>query len=416
MRCPNCQSKDIVAIQGQSYCINCGQLVAGQSSKSERQTIASLVKVGITVPDQPPEKEQPSPKIVPISPSVVDAPKETSKRSLLSFAHKSSATKSNDSVQPVKNVATDIAPVKPTDSKVVDLKPAVVKPPTATATLAGGPAIKIKSHPFRISLSLASIIAGPIAIGFALALYLRTDSDVLLFALLPAALISVGTMTTLAQAALLYGLAKRHDGRGVDRKGWWQMAGQSSMELLQLNILTMLVVGVLVAAGYASWDGSGQLLGNMQIIRIILLALINGFLIWLAAGALVARRLASVAVVVNDIPLFTALRLGIGMYWHIGGHLLAATGESLGVKIVTAGVIAALGWVSIYLQAIVPAIGMPAVYAAAIFIGLLTILTVGLHVEVRLWLAQYRHWAPLCFPDKRKSMLAKPRNLRTKTS
>lgn len=51
MVCPNCQSTDIVTIQGQNYCINCGQLVPQEAvkepAKSKTKTAAPSVADGI---------------------------------------------------------------------------------------------------------------------------------------------------------------------------------------------------------------------------------------------------------------------------------------------------------------------------------------------------------------------------------
>lgn len=394
MRCPNCQSTDIVAIQGQSYCINCGQLVAEPKPSSARKTVASLVKVGISVPapaaEPKPEEQKPEKAKEPIK-----------------IEHKIKPVKTEEP----KKVSNDIAPAKKAEHQVLDLKS---EAPKEKAPAGPVPAAKIQPHPWHTSAGLAAMVAVPAALVVAGALYLRVDNDILAFILIPALILMVAATTTLAQAALMYGLAKRHDGRSVNKKGWWRMAGQSAAELLQLNVLVLAAVVLLAAAGYSAWRYSGGLLDQLPIVRIAVLALTNIVLIWGLAALLVARRLAGAAIVINDIPLFTAIRLGLGMYWKIGGHLLAATAESLAIKTLSLVVLAGLALGAFYISGSAPSALMPVVFAGAVLTGVFIILTLSLHVEVRLWLSQYRHWAPLCFPDQRKTMLAKPRSLKPK--
>jgi hypothetical protein len=63
MKCDNCGSKDIVAIQGQNYCINCGQLVvpkpAQNSTSSKAPTPASMPFKGNDTPISLPEPVAP---------------------------------------------------------------------------------------------------------------------------------------------------------------------------------------------------------------------------------------------------------------------------------------------------------------------------------------------------------------------
>jgi hypothetical protein len=214
----------------------------------------------------------------------------------------------------------------------------------------------------------------------------------------------------------MYGLSKYHDGRPVAARQWWRMAGQSATELLQLNFLVAVVIIVCVAAGLALWHYSGQWLGGLVVARALLLGLINALLIWVALGALVTRRLAEAAIVINDIPLPLAIRLGLGMYWRVGGHMLAATAESLAVKTTMVALSASIIAAAIWIDPHIAVIWRPALYAGGVFLILLMMIAVSLQVEVRLWTAQYRHWAPLCYPDQRAKDLVTPRRPAAKSA
>lgn len=377
MKCSNCQSTDIVALQGQSYCINCGQLI-------------SEPKIPVKV------MTQNAPLAVGLKPT---------------FPRKNESLSGSRGGPSAAGMRSDITPNRKSADKTLNLKQPPVSdkeihpiPPQATAS------------PWKLSLSVAFLTALPATVAIAVALYLRLNSDILVFAVVPAILVTMALAITLAQAATMYGLSRRQDGRPTPASQWWQMAGQSATELIQLNILAALSLAMCVAVGIGAWHLLGQLLTSPLWLHASILAIINALLLWVALGVLVVRRLAEAAIVINDIPMVLAIRLGAGMYWKIGGHLLAATGESLVVKAGLASVAAALLAGIVWANPSLPDSARPAVYAAAIGVVLFLAIAVSLQIEVRLWVSQYRHWAPLCYPDTRSENLTTPRPLASKPS
>lgn len=346
MKCQNCSSSDIVAIQGQNYCINCGQ----------------LVKPPVAV-KQPPKDKKPASK-------------------------------------PVASAAPGHKPA----GRVLNLRPV----PENNAHPE-----RIKPHPWRFTLLLSGSVAIPVGLAVWASLGFRLDRDITLYLLLTALLVTSVSLV-LSQSALMYGLSKNQDGRVSSRSQWWAAARSGFMDLLNLDLMSIILALLTGAAGFAGFQVASASLSEPVWLGPAVLLLMNALLIWILMGVFTARRMAIPAVVIGGLPAGAAFAAGWRAYLRFGGRLLVAGVETILIRISAVLLAAALvlalfkvgqGWDQFTVAAVAGA-------AAAVIILMLFI--VALQVELKLWLALYRFWMPASQPANRAQLLGGRRAVRRK--
>lgn len=374
MKCEHCGSTDIIGIQGQNFCLNCGH------------PVATVAKTEPIPPAVAPKAVAPSPpKLRPKTP-----PKPRVK------------------VKP-KVVASDKPTTKITKSRVVVNRPVVTAPKPARAehhalrqetnTIRGKPV-----HPLRFSffVSLSLSIVAALLIGISLSL--KVDTDIVVYAAV-GCIVGLTSFNILAQSALMYGVSRSQDGRPVLHSDWWTAAQSGLMDVINVNIVTIIGAGLLIGLDLLLWRVVSANLGMSVIISAPIFGLANLLIAWLLIGIYIARHIAIPAVIVGGVSASKGLKVGWSLYCKAGGHLVAIGLEALlGRGVVLAVLIASLYFaISLF----------PSTTATGVIVGTTTGLAVvvfafsfiTLEWETRLWLKQYRHWIGLLAPAERVRLL-----------
>lgn len=353
MKCQHCGSTDIIMIQGQNYCLNCGYAVAPPTSPVAATRAAK--------------------------PNAI-------------------AAKSGP-----KGKAPKASGGKPASSKSEN----VTSSPARRQRGQGfGPnAASSSVHPLRFSLLAALIAAGVSGSITALALWLRVDSDTGAY-LIVATIIGLGVLISLAHTALLYGRSRSQDGRPATREYWWMAARNGFMDVVNVQLIAIISALVLVGVGLVVWKAGLVLDVHFgRIVSGIFLGAANLVLIWGFLGIYTAARLATPAVVVGGFSAAQAVRVGWRLYEKAGGHLVAAGVEALLGRAIATVILAVVGYAAIT--------GLEASGTAAVAIGsglgialiMFCACMLTLEVDTKLWLTQYRHLATLCPPSERIQLL-----------
>jgi hypothetical protein len=437
MKCQNCGSTDIVAIQGQNFCINCGQMVDGSAPVKAAKTPAKAVEPApIPTETEPKAVPTPMPTAEPVAAAVEtvpvvkiahfgDAPKAV-KSTVPSEPAKSSAGKVPHVVNPaskpnpaqVKAAATrSEAPVKPSrpapnrPERLVDRTTNVVTPLSdAEADLSKlqeshAQPEDIRPHPFSFTLKLMGLIAVPVGLAIGAALWFRLDQDLLLYLSATAALV-VFAVVIMAQTALQYGLSRVQDGRPAKRSQWWAAARGGFMDVVNVDLIGLIVMVLLGIAGFGLWQVAQLVSAEPQVLRWAVLAAGNAVLAWVLIGTLAARHIAIPAVVIGGLSATEATKLGWQTFNRAGGHLVVALAEVWLARLVIAAILAAAAVsVSSYLpqlsdEMIALAIG------GGVMAAIMLVLWFSLRLESSLWLKQYRYWMSRYFPERRAQLLS----------
>ncbi len=367
MKCQHCGSTDIVAIQGQNYCLNCGYAVA---------------EAAVSPP-------------APAAP--VTAPKAF-KKTPAPAKSKRKAVK--------KRVAPAVAASQPASLNVL-AAPKASAPPVVRALDLHRPsriAPKVAAHPLRFSLSVAGVLSVITGVIVGLVLGLQVDSDIGTY-LLVTGLLILGAGSILAQGALFYGLSKSYDRRPAPHPYWWAAARGAFMEVVNVDIMALIGGLLIVVAGVAVWRLNMHETGLSQAIREAVLIVINLVLGWLLLGAYVARRVAVPAVIIGGITASEGLKVGWRLYRRAGGHLLIGGLEALLGRIVALLLLAVGAYA---LAAEVGSVPQPTVVigsAVGAAIVVFVLVMVILEWESRVWLRQYRRWVASFGPAERVRLL-----------
>jgi hypothetical protein len=360
MVCQNCGSNDIVAIQGQNYCINCGQLVtsvAAAPAPETKKVIKPAVKTANAV------------KTAAIISSKVDQlPKKPPRPQRMDMAKGTRAH-----VLDLKNQSREIPEEEPSLPKLPKIKPTNV----------------VKSHTFRFTLKLAVATAIPLGALFGVALWLKLNNDVLVYACV-AGLVLLAVTVLLAQGSLLYGKSKALDGRPASESTWWAVGRGRFVELLSVNILHIIALIALGVAAYGFSAMDNSIPASHPSWRFGFLLVANGLIAWLLIGVFVIRRLSIAAISVGGFGVFEAVNMAAEMFNDYGAHVIMSAVETLLVRLV-----GLLAIVSVFLGAARLSHGqsqlvIDAAYAAAVAIGIIIWLAFYLNVEMLLWLRRYR--------------------------
>jgi hypothetical protein len=305
MVCSNCKSKEIIAIQGQNYCLSCGQMVANEA----------------------PAVAVPSPLAADLAAKIADTPL---KIVTPTPAPPAPAPRPAASELPAKKHVTDIAPPK---------KPA----PKLDAAAIVTPETYHVHHDFHTSIILVAALAT--MFGFAGWIALGNEPIVRIIDLMstsyPLQLMSwqfwsvtllvvsvawlIYSPLVLAQAAITVSRAKRLAGRDIPDATAWKRAREAFWGIVSIDARAMLW---LVALGIVHL-GIVQILLNPLVdtssVQAYLLAVITFVIGYVAIGIVAARNLALVNFVLTDNDPRAALAQGWQFYYKHQSDILAGT-------------------------------------------------------------------------------------------
>jgi hypothetical protein len=262
----------------------------------------------------------------------------------------------------------------------------------------------IKPHPVKFSLKLALGVGLPLGLAAGAAVWLKVDRDIALYTLL--VLLSLfATAALLSQAALMYGLSRNQDGRPTHRARWWAAARSGFIEVINVDLATIILGLLTLAAWFGLWQTYAGIPGP-QPVQWGVLGLGNLALAWVMLGLLSARHIAIPAVIIGGVTSNAGLKLGWQTYVKAGGHLILALLETLAARLsmllaLTTFLLLAAREVPVW-DDVTFAIGT-GLAVAVLAVGLLSLM---LHLEVRVWLKQYRFWINLFHPEQKLRLLS----------
>ena len=356
MKCQHCGSTDIIAIQGQNYCLNCGYAVAPPTTPVATQAA-------------PPS---------PVSPPTT----------------KPSTSGKNTKPAPSKPAIIPSTPARRPQRQTAEPKLQAAKKPSS-----------LRVHPLRFSVTVAlaaAVVSGGVT---AAALWFNVDSDTGVY-IIVATVVGLGILISLAHTALLYGRSRSQDGRPADRAYWWMAARSGFMDVVNVQLSAIIAMLILLGTGLAVWQAAlridanwGMLLGGS------ILVVVNLLLIWTFLGVYTAARLATPAVVVGGLSAAEAMRVGWRLYLRAGGHLAAAAVEALFGRAIAAVILAVAGYAAITKLSAGSTATAALVGGAGVALVMFCACMLILEVDTKLWLTQYRHLAMLCSPSERARLL-----------
>lgn len=455
--CSNCGSDDIVNIQGQNFCINCGHQLAQkpQAVKALQKDKAVKVAPRGTKPKargkiSPPIKATASP-VNPV-PVVVNKPvtsvvrarkavKESSEppRAVNAQVQLGSPTQPRRVINPLGTQESSLEkPTKPTKAKQ---KPAVNEgsaetlpkglpedrnqrylqnalaghreakakaekaEPTQTVQAETKPIQKedIRPHPIGMSLRVGSVVGLAFSLAVAAGLWFQVDYDIMLFIVGTGVVVTILALT-LAQAAMIYGLSRVQDHRPSPKSQWWSAARAGLLDTLNVDLTTIITLLIIAGGSVGAWQGV-QMLDSSQVITVGLLVLANSLLAWLALGAVAARHIAIPAVIIGGLSSTAATGLGWRLYMKAGGYLALALIETWILRLAS---MLLVGVGALYLSRYLGTLSQEliiALVAGGLLLGIIVLFVLALQLEARVWLRQYRYWVGLYFPGRRLRLL-----------
>lgn len=412
-RCKNCDSTDIVEIQGQKFCINCGEPYTAASSATKSNVEVQVEKTAAV--------KEPAPKPKSVSPA-----KKAAKGAKSASVAASAAIVPVAVSAPVASSAPPSATTPPLDlrSKKANLK----TPPTklvaktkqenkkyeqASSPAAARqiderhrpePAPDTRPHPLGFSVKVALLTATPVAVVIGALVWFRFDLDTVAYVAAICAVL-VFIILSMAQSAILYGMSRAYDHRPAPRKQWWSAARNGVMDVTNIDIMTAIAAMVTVGAAAAGWQwlGTFNLTGWLEVGSLLIL---NALAAWLLLGAAIARHIAIPATVIGGMSSTETYKLGWKTFIKAGGSLSLALVQALTARII---VLLAAFFTILYFSQHLPeynhTVGVLIIAGCTGFFTALLIVT-ALQLESRIWLRHYRYWIARCYPQRQLRLLA----------
>ena len=354
MKCQHCGSTDIIAIQGQNYCLNCGYSVADAPVKAVRPQVGQV---------------------------------------------QAKPTVALGGARPAKSGHASVAKKKSVKAGAFNLRDT---PRHASHTHTW----RSSAHPLRFSLQVSAAVALAVAALVGFALWFQLDNDLIIY-IIAASLVVLVIEAILAQSALLYGLSRFEDGRPTPRRYWWAAARDGFMDVINADMVALIVATAVVFASTTVWRLSLQLSALSLPERIVFFGAINLVLGWILVGTYVIRRLAMPAIVIGGVTASEGMKLGYRLYLQAGGRLVVVALEAIFGRAVAA-VVLAVGVFYVVHSLSSAANGQTIVLIASIVTVaavVFVLVLVLLEWEARIWLRHYRHWATTFSPAERIRLL-----------
>lgn len=341
MVCPNCHSHEIISVQGQNFCISCGQIVPDTESEKILAAVgAQLQPAGAALISGPPAPAQaPVPGAKPEKPAKKRGPGRPRKARMdAPITHLPPPTPAEPPAEPgppqpkTAPVLPESPRIAPKPRAMTDVrrtppaKPAEEPKPVETARLRHahrtpgmqGAAWKGLSHalnfvqalPFGLAALLpAGIIWANLSQLAGLTRPLRTSDWWLLTQLALAGLAAV-TVGLVAISAVIFGAARRQDQRGGSGLVWARAGAAACLRLWGV-VLCQFILALPIAASVAALIRYGgldlALPSQVSLGAVFLMAIVAGYLL---AGAWIAGLLAVAGVTLGNLTLWQALHLG----------------------------------------------------------------------------------------------------------
>lgn len=357
MVCPNCKSDDIVLIQNQHYCINCGQLVPATSVAAQTKPAVATPKATVSAAPKATPVSAPkvatkaavkaAPKPVAAAVAVLDKPKPAPTKSMSDI--KQAPVRQPVALKPaITTVAVKTNVPKPSSqspkviSRLVEAKPRPFEPkdeaprnvPIAAIKKEAvlGPALQEAANAawdpkfLSSSLMVAVVRLAPAwLIGVFVVISgnnftLRVGNsltDLGLFVVLSLLLhrLLSNLVTTVVTNGIAFGQAKAGDNRPVKPPTWWSAGYNSLPSSLSIDIICQIITAALVALAVFGWGYAPILAARIAVATLV--AAVVG-LVWLV------RILARQTVVLADLKPRAALDMGRRLLAkHFGASLVA---------------------------------------------------------------------------------------------
>ncbi len=421
MVCPNCKSDDIVLIQNQHYCINCGQLVPASAVAAQSKPVAPkpAAKPEVVVAKTAPTVIQPTKAVV----AVLEKPKPPAAPTRVKVMSDIKPSPAAKAVEPTPKPTATMAAVVAAKPSPVKVRPVVAanarvisrmvdsKPrPFEAKPQAGQTKISQAREPVLVPAALeasnaawdakflpagAMIAVVRLSPAWLLALFITiggrdftlregtslTSLGIFIIAGLSLHRLLSYLVSAVVTNAIAFGQAKAGDNRPVKSSTWWSAGYNSLPSSLGIDLICLIMsvaIAILALAGLNYLDP--------QWAQYVVLAIAGLFivLVWLV------RMIARQAIVLADLKPFAALRLGRQL---LGKHLLAFVSAGILGLLANLLVIPAYFGAAYGVRLVAAALGLSNRWlepATSIVVSGLYLASATLFVIV-LWVEVYRH-------------------------
>lgn len=339
MVCPNCQSSDIIEVQGEHFCLSCGKITESIKTSPASKKAKPAGEPASTTSDSKRDALPEGVEIIPLDgveppativggvsqlladpPPVVAAPPRK---------------RGGGAKAPAAQTADTSVAKQRADTKTAKSRAAVVTKTAAENPAASKPATTTKPAPTpKNNQPMLGYVGGGVNVWLNLAVLATVATGgVLALVVAGANIVSLPTRLTgdwniasaaitvavlfyfvrcAAATAIAYGVARQEDHRPVPRKHWYNVAVNNigTEQVLSYTGLTLQLAPVVAAA--ALWAVLPPLThGLNQWLSFGLLATVYATLVYLTFSLTVAWRLAEAALVLGRINPFKALWLGL---------------------------------------------------------------------------------------------------------
>lgn len=423
MVCQNCGSNDIVSIQGQNYCLNCGQLVVSAAAKAAQAPIEEAKKPAVEATTSAPNKavEEPvaaagpiaaAPAPVAVAP-VIKAPSKP--KQPVAVSHQAPALPRKSVPRRVSDIGRSKATVDAATAKTVtrsqpsrqNAKVQAGRSKTQAARRDAGLAPAPRHYGASVVVRIVGTLAALVGLVAGLGSYFAVDTEVALYA---AAGLSIGGAMAIAltHAGLLYGWSRQMDKRPLTKRSWWEHAWAAWSDTVGVTLLSAVYTAALAAVAGAAWYAALNLVPSdlPSYVPAIALGVVNTIVAWFVLGVFIARRMAVAAISVGGYSALEAFSVGWKLYRREGGHMVMAVIDSLVLRLVLAMLTLAAVAGAIRGAEVVQAVPDAVWVGGAGFVITFAVLLGLLVTDARLWLERYRHWAPIAIPEQRVRLLA----------
>lgn len=347
MKCPNCSSENLVPVQNELFCVECGYAFdSNMKKKGKKLSVASHKHTDLSVKPSLETEYDPGP---------VKAPDKVS----------SMAPKASDK-----------------DGKFFE------------------PASNRFIHSFWFAVHAAILVGIVMGLAVGFSLYFQLTSDIILYVSAMALVVSVALITT-AEAALFFGQSKQRDGRLLSDHAWWHSGREISLEIININLAVVVACTCIVAVMVAAYGGLSYI---PEAFRLIALLAVNSIAIWFLLDLYVVRRLAVAGAAIGGLSVLEALQTAHAMVRLKRGGLFVVAVATFVIKAVGLAIAGGVFYLGHYAASADQSMAY-LYYGAAVMTAVIIYSTINLETETGLWLGKYRHLAGTVLSNRRVKLL-----------
>ncbi len=335
MLCPNCHSDDVITVQDQLICVNCGRLLTASEAAAQKKKAAATPKVTVTKAKRAPGRPRAA---------KLDTPQQRA----------ASQTVSINDIRP-KPIVQKTALPKHVETAA---QPRQRHLNHDGVMLAGIKALR----PTWIGLALpgAAVVAGALAFAFSAYLYATRADQAWEF--VAALLLAISGLVWLRfiRSAVMYQRAGVHDHRLAGYEVALCVSGARSGQLALFNLRhTATALAELSGLALVVWYG-GRLTVVPSLLHLSLIFIVCFALLYLLGSLWVVQRLVEAGIVISGLKLPAA-------HW-LGWRFWRKHWELLGIRLAALAVILTIG-VAVGLGLMVGLHGLSFVYRIGIFVA-----------------------------------------------